>query len=610
MTIGAREPLSYNKVCNLEDFSHPALRDVLFGVFTHDRLRFGPEFPVGREDQKQWEIAMTVRTLRDHGLLDGGHQLLGVGVGSEPTIFYLTRFARRVFATDHYLDIENGQGVFTDRSMLVEPDRHWPFPWNPGRLVVQHMDATNLRYEDDSMDAVFASNAVERLNDADAVARCLDEIHRVLQPGGICSLIADFRVDGPPLTSAERTMFDGPEIFEHLVGGRDWLPVSSIDLRVPASMLVGVEGRDRDHDDRQRHVSAEGGACTSELDFERPQLMRREGASRGTSRHLAFRKAQHVATLPNSDAGHAPLRITGGERETRTPAIRPSAGTLGYSKVCNLEDFSHPQVREIVRDVFDHELERFGDDFPRGHEYRKYWEVAMAVRSFADHGLLDGRSELLGIGAGNEPTIFWLTRHAGRVFATDRYLSDDIWDASADVSMLAEPERHWPFAWNPRRLIVQHMDALDLHYEDASFDGVFSCSSLEHFGDLDGLRRSVSEMHRVLKPGGVLALSTEFLIAGPTPGFLGCWMFTVPLIYDVFFDQCSWELPSPIDFSVSPATLATRQDFHTAAQFQNGQYPRTGGHLTFKIEQLRYPHLVLQWDDHIFTSMHLTLRKR
>ena len=91
--------------------------------------------------------------------------------------------------------------------------------------------------------------------------------------------------------------------------------------------------------------------------------------------------------------------------------------------------------------------------------------------------------------------------------------------------MLTDPDLHWPFEWNPRRLVVQHMDALDLRYEDESFDGVFSGSSIEHFGGHAEAERSMDEMFRVLRPGGICAIATEFRLAGPSPGLPGCLLF-------------------------------------------------------------------------------------
>jgi SAM-dependent methyltransferase len=182
---------------------------------------------------------------------------------------------------------------------------------------------------------------------------------------------------------------------------------------------------------------------------------------------------------------------------------------LPSNKACELADFRDPELRGWIREIFAHEITRFGPSFPDGVEYRKHWEIAMTALALSRAGALNDRAEILGVGAGNEPTLFWLTRHVHRVYATDLYLDPAEWESSADVSMLSHPESHWPFSWCPRRLVVQHMDARDLHYESCTFDAIFSSSSLEHFGDRSDVSRAVREMHRVLRPGGLLCLSTE-----------------------------------------------------------------------------------------------------
>ena len=66
----------------------------------------------------------------------------------------------------------------------------------------------------------------------------------------------------------------------------------------------------------------------------------------------------------------------------------------------------------------------YGPTFPAGVEYRKHWETAQSVRALAMTGALHDRAEILGIGAGNEPTLFVLTNHVRRVFGTDLYLAE------------------------------------------------------------------------------------------------------------------------------------------------------------------------------------------
>src|ERR1044072_2794087 len=176
----------------------------------------------------------------------------------------------------------------------------------------------------------------------------------------------------------------------------------------------------------------------------------------------------------------------------------PEANAIPHSKICEIEDFRDPDLVATIREIGGAEL-AVQPDFPSGREHRKTWEIAMTARAFRDHGVLGETSEILGVGAGHERTLYWLTNHARRVFATDLYLSEDSWsDVDSSHRMLSEPELFAPPpppGWNPRRLVAQHMDALDLRYEDESFDAVFSSSSIEHFGTFSDVRRSIEEIY-------------------------------------------------------------------------------------------------------------------
>lgn len=282
---------------------------------------------------------------------------------------------------------------------------------------------------------------------------------------------------------------------------------------------------------------------------------------------------------------------------------------LSHNKVCNLEDFAHPELRPVLRDVFAHEVVRFGDAFPAGKENRKDWEAAMALRAFDACGLLDGTADFLGVAAGNEPLLFHLTRVARTVHATDVYLAPGDWEVFGHRSMLDDPFEHWPFAWNPRRLVVQHMDALDMRYEDESFDAVFSSSSIEHFGGHDDVRRSMDEMFRVLRPGGVLAVSTEFRLAGPSPGIEGTLLFDEDELLSVLVGDRAWAPISPLDLTVSDATLATKVDVLGVVTQQLAQCHRDGGWFTHKLDYEHSPHVVMGYGDFAFTSIQLALRK-
>jgi SAM-dependent methyltransferase len=282
---------------------------------------------------------------------------------------------------------------------------------------------------------------------------------------------------------------------------------------------------------------------------------------------------------------------------------------LGLNKACELSDFRDPELRGWIREIFPHEITRFGAPFPDGAEYRKHWEIAMTALALSRAGLLNERAEILGVGAGNEPTLFWLTNHVRRVFATDLYLDPAEWEQSADASMLLHPEIHWPGPWRPRRLVVQHMDARELGYEAESFDAIFSSSSLEHFGDRGDVARAVGEMHRVLRPGGLLSISTELRLQGPGPGLPGVLMFDAADIAELVIDNGPWQpLDSP-RLAVSADTLASFQEFADSATDVKRHVAREGRLVFHRLDWSRYPQVVLREGALVWTSVHLALRR-
>jgi SAM-dependent methyltransferase len=274
---------------------------------------------------------------------------------------------------------------------------------------------------------------------------------------------------------------------------------------------------------------------------------------------------------------------------------------FGHCKLCEVEDFSEPVLRELIRDVFASDREHFGEpDFPTGREYRKYWEVGMTLRAFRAFGALRDDAEVLGVGAGHEATVYWLTRHTGRVVATDLYAEQDVWsETDSGADMLTDPGRYWDDAWNPERLEVRNMSGLDLQFEDESFDAIFSSSSIEHFGDFGDVRRSVEEMYRVLRPGGVVALATEFRLEGRGIGLPGLLRFDEPELRSLLLDGLWWDPVTPFDLSISEETVRRPVLMKDAiADIESGLWGWS-----------QYPHVVLRDGEFLWTSVHVALIK-
>jgi ubiquinone/menaquinone biosynthesis C-methylase UbiE len=270
---------------------------------------------------------------------------------------------------------------------------------------------------------------------------------------------------------------------------------------------------------------------------------------------------------------------------------RLGEATLPYCKLCELEDFNRSELWRVLQEVF---ADVFRDvaAFPARKEHRKLWEIAMAARTLTELGAVHDDAEILGVGAGHEATIYWLTTRVRRVFATDLYLEPGSWESDASPTMLIDPGRSAPSHWKPRRLAVQHMNALELRYEDASFEGVFSSSAIEHFGGHEEVLRAAREMHRVLKPGGVAAISTEFRLRGPSPGLPGVLLLDEDELRGLVVGAANWQLASELSLETSARTLATELD-HSGVLAGNAPLP----------------HIVLAHGDYAWTSVHLALRK-
>jgi SAM-dependent methyltransferase len=285
---------------------------------------------------------------------------------------------------------------------------------------------------------------------------------------------------------------------------------------------------------------------------------------------------------------------------------KPGLDAVPLNGLCQVEDFG--QLRPWLELLVPFGRASFGDQYPDGVEYRKHWEVAQAVRALAIGGAIHPDAEILGIAAGNEPTIFCLTNFCKRVFATDLYLADG-WEESANTSMVVEPGSTWKGPWNPRRLVVQHMNALDLRYEDCTFDGAFSSSSLEHFGEYEAIAASMREAFRILKPGGVYALSTEFRISGPPPGLPGILMFDWEELVAHVIQAAPWEMIGPVQIESRRPSDDPVVSFAKAAAAVTAHVAKYGELMWDRLNWPEYPHVRLSEGDLVWTSVHLALRR-
>jgi SAM-dependent methyltransferase len=169
------------------------------------------------------------------------------------------------------------------------------------------------------------------------------------------------------------------------------------------------------------------------------------------------------------------------------------------SKVCDGADWFDPELRAVI-DGDLRELARF---------HRKQWEFAMILLALRRRGALRPDAVGLSMGAGKERLLYAVAHNVRRVVATDLYDPGTEWDKART----ADPDRYIkedkPFPVDDARLEGLRMDMRSLDFEDATFDFCYSSCAVEHIGGRADFLTHFSEAHRVLKPGGIYALTTE-----------------------------------------------------------------------------------------------------
>jgi len=85
--------------------------------------------------------------------------------------------------------------------------------------------------------------------------------------------------------------------------------------------------------------------------------------------------------------------------------------------------------------------------------------------------------------------------------------------------------------------VVHDLDALPYPFEDAEFDEIYAFEVLEHFGrqgDWRGFFGQFAELHRVLKPGGLVFITV--------PSMAGPWVWGDPGHTRALPLECFWFL--------------------------------------------------------------------
>jgi SAM-dependent methyltransferase len=295
-------------------------------------------------------------------------------------------------------------------------------------------------------------------------------------------------------------------------------------------------------------------------------------------------RGHYLAALHAGDTRTSILRslIRSDEFADRYRRIAPEGGRVPRdTQLCELANpakWDNPEWLALLRSL------GLPDDKLSMH--RKAYEFAQLAYGLKALGFLHDAARVVSVGAGHEAILYWLANHVGQVVATDMYegVWQDVQSREGDAGVIASPREYAPFPYREDRLCFLRMDGLRLAFRTGAFDVAYSLSSIEHFGGLAGAVRAVDEMGRVLKPGGILALATEFVIDGPPHDET-----FMPDEFAELIARPGLRLVAPFD-----RTVYQRYDYAAVDLYRNP-------HQT--------PHMVVRFDETVFTTAFVFLRK-
>jgi SAM-dependent methyltransferase len=264
------------------------------------------------------------------------------------------------------------------------------------------------------------------------------------------------------------------------------------------------------------------------------------------------------------------------------------------NRLCYVEDWENSEIKKALT-----ELQKLSSE---GFIHRKDWEWALGIIAMRRFGKLNEKSTAIGVGAGTEPVPFYLANMVKHVYATDLYGQNDGWKRAAPSDFPENPKKYAPFPYKEDALTVMRMDGTNLEFPSESFDIAFSFSSIEHFGgggrNHSGALRSLREIERVLKPGGLAVITTEYIINDKEhPEF-----FNKRTIYSDLIDKLErLKLVEPLDLKITTKTLDTVIDFFTIDSNWDkldNDYKKT------------HPVILIRARNILFTSIMLVFRKQ
>lgn len=198
-----------------------------------------------------------------------------------------------------------------------------------------------------------------------------------------------------------------------------------------------------------------------------------------------------------------------------------------WQKLCAAEDFSHPDFKHVLDNVFKK---------PASY-HRKQWEFVVIYLNLLINKKINNNMTGASFGAGREPLIYLIGSEIKEFTATDLYVYNTGWQ----TAKIKEQQSCRDFVMEkaPRNLDVsnikvEEMDMRELDFADNSLDFCYSSCAFEHIGHKADFVKHLQEVKRVLKEDGIYVMTTEYLFNHDTVRVEGNYKFDPNYMVELF----------------------------------------------------------------------------
>ena len=278
------------------------------------------------------------------------------------------------------------------------------------------------------------------------------------------------------------------------------------------------------------------------------------------------------------------------------------------NRLCYIEDWDNKDFKNIVNDFQNPTYEDYiykkswsNKTISRrksGFIHRKDWEWTLGIIAMKRFGKLNINSKAIGVASAHEVILFYLANRLNHVYATDLYEPKYTY---TPTDFPENPRKYAPFPYKEDALTALRMDGTKLEFPSDSFDIAFSFSSIEHFGgeNHSGALKGLKEIERVLKPGGIAVITTEFMLNNKEH----IEFFNEQTIYSDLIDKVErLKLVEPLDLRVTTKTLDTVMDYPDVVKWDTSD-----GNDEFK---KTHPVIIIRVNDILLTSVMLVFQKQ